>query len=115
MMPLLLNDPTLLDHPALMCDDQSLCLRADILQSGVRLGLRQWAPSVQARWRRARSRRTCRMPGRVFGCPHCLFGPNFPDLAALNLWLEQRCMEVWREIPHGGLPGRRCLHRREGV
>ena len=64
---------------------------------------------------RARSRRTCRMPGRVFGCPHCVFGPNFPDLAALNAWLEQRCMELWREIPHGGLPGRRCLHRREGV
>ena len=31
--------------------------------------------------------------------------PNFPDLAALNAWLEQRCMELWREIPHGGLPG----------
>jgi hypothetical protein len=31
--------------------------------------------------------------------------PNFPDLAALNAWLEQRCMELWREIPHGALPG----------
>ena len=31
--------------------------------------------------------------------------PNFPDLAALNAWLEQRCMELWREIPHGVLPG----------
>ncbi len=31
--------------------------------------------------------------------------PNFPDLAALNTWLEQRCMELWREIPHGALPG----------
>ena len=30
--------------------------------------------------------------------------PSFPDLAALNAWLEQRCMELWREIPHGGLP-----------
>ena len=27
--------------------------------------------------------------------------PNFPDLASLNAWLEQRCMELWREIPHG--------------
>ena len=27
--------------------------------------------------------------------------PNFPDLAALNAWLEQRCQELWREIPHG--------------
>ena len=31
--------------------------------------------------------------------------PSFSDLAALNTWLEQRCMELWREIPHGGLPG----------
>jgi transposase len=31
--------------------------------------------------------------------------PNFPDLAALNAWLEQRCMELWHEIPHGVLPG----------
>ena len=31
--------------------------------------------------------------------------PSFPDLAALNAWLEQRCLEQWREIPHGTLPG----------
>ena len=31
--------------------------------------------------------------------------PEFPDLAALNDWLELRCMEMWREISHGGLPG----------
>jgi transposase len=31
--------------------------------------------------------------------------PNMPDLAALNTWLEQRCIELWRDIPHGGLPG----------
>ena len=31
--------------------------------------------------------------------------PNFPDLAALNGWLERRCLELWREIPHGTLPG----------
>lgn len=31
--------------------------------------------------------------------------PNFPDLGALNGWLEQRCLELWREIPHGVLPG----------
>jgi transposase len=31
--------------------------------------------------------------------------PNFPDLAALNAWLEQRCLELWRGIPHGVLPG----------
>ncbi|MFG6554559.1 MAG: IS21 family transposase [Paracoccus sp. (in: a-proteobacteria)] len=31
--------------------------------------------------------------------------PDFPDLAALNAWLEQRCLELWREIPHGTLSG----------
>jgi hypothetical protein len=31
--------------------------------------------------------------------------PEFPDLAALNVWLERRCMELWHEIPHGALPG----------
>ncbi|EAU47617.1 ISPsy20, transposase IstA [Salipiger bermudensis HTCC2601] len=31
--------------------------------------------------------------------------PNFPDLASLNAWLERRCMEFWREIPHGTLSG----------
>ena len=27
--------------------------------------------------------------------------PSFPDLAALNAWLERRCLELWRETPHG--------------
>lgn len=31
--------------------------------------------------------------------------PNFPDLPALNVWLEQRCKELWQEIPHGRLAG----------
>jgi len=31
--------------------------------------------------------------------------PAFPDLAALNLWLEQRCMALWAETAHGNLPG----------
>jgi hypothetical protein len=31
--------------------------------------------------------------------------PSFPDLAALNAWLENRCMAYWQEIPHGELPG----------
>ena len=31
--------------------------------------------------------------------------PGFPDLAALNAWLEQRCVELWRDIPHGTQPG----------
>lgn len=30
--------------------------------------------------------------------------PEFPDLPALNAWLERRCQELWREIPHGALP-----------
>lgn len=31
--------------------------------------------------------------------------PDFPDLAALNDWLEQRCKALWQEIPHGRLAG----------
>jgi hypothetical protein len=31
--------------------------------------------------------------------------PDFPDLAALNDWLEQRCVALWGEIPHAALPG----------
>ena len=31
--------------------------------------------------------------------------PAFPDLAALNLWLEERCKALWVETAHGSLPG----------
>jgi transposase len=31
--------------------------------------------------------------------------PSFPDLAALNAWLETRCIEQWGEIQHGTLHG----------
>ena len=31
--------------------------------------------------------------------------PAFPDLAALNAWLERRCLELWHETAHGTLPG----------
>ena len=31
--------------------------------------------------------------------------PSFPDLASLNAWLEQRCVEQWGQIQHGKLPG----------
>ena len=27
--------------------------------------------------------------------------PDFPDLAMMNAWLEQRCLKVWQETPHG--------------
>jgi len=30
--------------------------------------------------------------------------PVFPDLAALNDWLEERCKQLWTETPHGTLP-----------
>jgi transposase len=36
--------------------------------------------------------------------------PEFPDLAALNAWLEQRCLELWRQSPHGKQPGSIALH-----
>jgi transposase len=31
--------------------------------------------------------------------------PSFADLAALNNWLEARCIALWSEIRHGILPG----------
>ena len=31
--------------------------------------------------------------------------PNFPDLDALNAWLEQRCIAQWSEIQHGAMAG----------
>jgi len=31
--------------------------------------------------------------------------PSFPDLDALNTWLEDQCIAQWGEIQHGGLPG----------
>ena len=30
--------------------------------------------------------------------------PGFSDLAALNAWLEQRCLELWRETSQGKQP-----------
>ncbi|RIV80190.1 IS21 family transposase [Aurantiacibacter xanthus] len=31
--------------------------------------------------------------------------PAFPDLDALNAWLEEHCIEQWSEVAHGNLPG----------
>jgi hypothetical protein len=31
--------------------------------------------------------------------------PDFSDLAALNTWLEARCLELWRQTPHGKQSG----------
>jgi hypothetical protein len=31
--------------------------------------------------------------------------PSFGDLAALNAWLEERCIAQWGEIQHGLMPG----------
>ena len=31
--------------------------------------------------------------------------PAFPSLDALNVWLEERCMALWKEIAHGQQPG----------
>jgi transposase len=31
--------------------------------------------------------------------------PSFPDLDALNIWLEEQCIAQWGQIPHGLLPG----------
>jgi transposase len=31
--------------------------------------------------------------------------PSFPDLDALNAWLEEQCIAQWGQTPHGVLPG----------
>jgi hypothetical protein len=31
--------------------------------------------------------------------------PDFQDLAPMNAWLEERCIEQWARLPHGTLPG----------
>ena len=31
--------------------------------------------------------------------------PDFPSLAALNVWLETRCRELWAQTPHGSQAG----------
>lgn len=31
--------------------------------------------------------------------------PDFADLAALNVWLEQHCLELWKSTAHGTRPG----------
>jgi hypothetical protein len=68
--------------------DQPLCLRARVLQSGGGLGERA------GREERAR-------------CAPSLWQlmPAFPDLDALNVWLEERCKLLWAETAHGTLPG----------
>ena len=32
--------------------------------------------------------------------------PRFPHLAALNAWLEQRCLALWQQLRHPEQPGR---------
>ena len=31
--------------------------------------------------------------------------PDFPELSAMNAWLDERCIEQWTRLPHGTLPG----------
>lgn len=31
--------------------------------------------------------------------------PSFPDIDALNVWLEEQCIAGWSDIQHGNLPG----------
>ena len=37
--------------------------------------------------------------------PLSISGPSFPDIDALNAWLEEHCIAQWGHIKHGSLPG----------
>ena len=41
--------------------------------------------------------------------------PSFPDIDALNAWLEERCIAQWSQIEHGVLPGTVAEARAEEV
>jgi hypothetical protein len=43
-------------------------------------------------------------PGRDLPGKSCRAMPDFLNLAALNAWLERRCVDLWRDIPHGAQP-----------
>jgi len=40
---------------------------------------------------------------------------DFLDLAALNAWLELRCLDLWRETAHGTLPGTIAVTKRGAI
>ena len=86
---------------ALPRHDELLCLRARVLQSGSGLGLRQRGaigPSPMAQGQVEKNVRDSRH--------QLLHGmPDFADLAALNVWLEQHCLELWKSTAHGTRPG----------
>lgn len=76
-------------------------------------------------------RRGGQVEKNVRDCRHQMLQgmPGFADLAALNAWLEERCLALWRETPHGKQPPshacehalpanghhRRCLNRLTGT
>lgn len=59
------------------------------------------SPSVRDRWRGGQVEKNVRDSRHQM-----LQGmPDFPDLAALNAWLEERCIALWHKTAHGTLPG----------
>jgi transposase len=72
---------------AVCCSGQPLSIRDRLLQSSLGLGEGQVEKNVQD----ARHRLWQPMP-------------SFPDLAALNAWLEEQCIAQWADIQHGCCP-----------
>ena len=65
------------------------------------MGRASVSPSVQDRWRGGQVEKNVRDSRHQM-----LQGmPDFPNLAALNAWLEQRCLELWQQTLHGKQPG----------
>ena len=72
-----------------------------LLQSGRRLGLRRRGATGSSPLAQGQVEKN------VQDSRHQILQemPDFPDLAMMTAWLEQRCLEVWQETPHGTLPG----------
>ena len=72
-----------------------------LLQSGRRLGLRRRGATGSSPLAQGQVEKNVQNSRRQV----LQEMPGFPDLATMNAWLEQRCLEMWHETPHGTLPG----------
>jgi hypothetical protein len=76
-------------------------VRTRVLQPGFWLGGAEGLPAGQ----NGQVEKNVQDARRRLWQPLSTSGPSFPDLEALNAWLESRCIAQWGQIAHGALPG----------